>query len=168
MILYNRQKRNAFYAEQHALYGRRLVEAIETEKAGLPLDDDMILVLNRERAKIQAEEARKARSWTKSIKNMLIDGLKQDEEAAGAVETEVPTEGQVLEMMGMNQQRILEAAEEARSEKVEMGEGRRDGNGILQAVEEKRRESEKVMEARGVEGGPLDQMAEGAGEKARR
>lgn len=36
----------------------------------------------------------------------------------------------------------------------------------MQAAEDKRREGEKV-EAGGVEGGPLDQMAEGAVEKAR-
>ena len=166
MILHNRRKRSAFYAEQHALYATRLLDAIETEKSGLPLDEDQTLILNRERARVQAEEAKKERSWRKSIKSMLIGGLKQDEEAEKVSEVSVPTEAQVLEMMGMDQRRILEAAEEGVRGKGEIGDGRRDGNGILQAAEDKRREGEKV-EAGGVEGGPLDQMAEGAVEKAR-
>ena len=167
MILHNRRKRSAFYAEQHALYATRLLDAIEAEKSGLPLDEDQTLILNRERARVQAEEAKKERSWGKSIKGMLIGGLKQDEEAEKVSEVSVPTEAQVLEMMGVDQRRILEAAEEGGRGEGEIRERRRDGSGILQAVEDKRREGEKVMEARGVEGGPLDQMAEGAVEKAR-
>lgn len=163
MILHNRRKRSAFYAVQHSLYATRLLDAIETEKAGLPLDEDQILILNRERARVQAEEAKKERSWGKSIKGFLVGGLKQDEEEK-APEV-VPSEAQVLELMGVDQTSILEAAEGKQPIDGNNTE-RRDGSGILQAVQEKRRKSEKVMEARGAEGGPLDQVAQEAVDKA--
>ncbi|KAL2047739.1 hypothetical protein N7G274_000781 [Stereocaulon virgatum] len=163
MILHNRRKRSAFYAEQHSLYATRLLDAIETEKAGLPLDEDQILIMNRERARVQAEEAKKERSWGKSIKVFLLGGLKQEEEEE--VPEVVPSEAQVLESMGVDQTSILEAAKGKRPIDGKNTE-RRDGSGILQAVEGKRRKGEKVMEARGVEGGPLDQVAQEAVDEA--
>lgn len=171
MIVHNRRKRTAFYNEQHALYSQRLIEAIETEKSGAPLDDDQTLILNRERARVQAEEAAKQRTWGKMIKGVFVGDLKRDDEGAEPGEkVVVPSEGEILQKMGVDQAAILERArladEEAGVEgkEVEGGreEGRRDGSGILRAVAEKRREGERVMEAAGVRGGPLDQMAEGA------
>ena len=78
MIMHNRRKRTAFYAEQHALYTQRLVAAIETEKAGIPLTPDQVLVLNRERAKIQAEERKKEASWGRKVRNIFMGGMKKD------------------------------------------------------------------------------------------
>lgn len=175
MILHNRRKRTAFYTEQHALYSQRLIEAIETEKSGLPLDEDQTLILNRERARVQAEEAAKERTWGKRIKGVFIGDLKRDDEAeeggaAAAEKIVVPSEGEILQKLGVDQTTILERAAQAEKESgletAEVGNGREegkgDGSGILQAVAEKRRERERVMEAAGVRGGPLDRMAEGA------
>ncbi|KAF6231026.1 hypothetical protein HO173_010726 [Letharia columbiana] len=170
MILHNRRKRSAFYAEQRAIYSQRLIEAIETEKSGMPLDEDQTLVINRERARVQAEEAAKERSWGKSIRGMLMGGLKGDEEEGERGEkVAVPSEEEILKKLGVTQTSILERAAQADRDSgpktTDVGhgseEGRRDGTGILQAVAEKRREGERAMEAAGVRGGPLDRMAEG-------
>lgn len=168
MILHNRRKRSAFYAEQHAIYSQRLIEAIETEKSGMPLDEDQTLILNRERARVQAEEAAKERSWGKRIKGVFIGDLKTDEEGATAENVVVSSEGEILQKLGVDQMSILERATQTDRDSgvniTDSGnireEGRRDGSRILQAVAEKRREGERAMKAAGVRGGPLDQMAE--------
>lgn len=190
MVLHNRRKRAAFYAEQHNIYGQRLLEAIEAEKAGLPLDEDQTLVLNRERARVQAEEAAKLRTWGKSIRGLLTGGLKtekEEDEAAAAAESAVvviPSEGEILERLGVDSTTILKrAAAAAQTDKDSSGSGstttdfdnnsreeegteKENGSRILHAVAEKNRraEGERVMtDAAGIsEGGPLDQMAEGA------
>ena len=170
MILHNRRKRSAFYAEQHAIYSQRLIEAIETEKSGMPLDEDQTLILNRERARVQAEEAAKERSWGKRIKGVFIGDLKTDEEGATAENVVVSSEGEILQKLGVDQMSILERATQTDRDSgvniTDSGnireEGRRDGSRILQAVAEKRREGERAMKAAGVRGGPLDQMAEEA------
>lgn len=170
MIMHNRRKRTAFYNEQHALYAQRLIEAIDTEKSGLPLDEDQTLILNRERARVQAEEAAKERTWRKRIKGVFIGDLKNEDEGATAEKVAVPSEGEILQQMGVDQTSILERADKVSGVKTtdstdsgsSREEGRRDGTGILQAVAEKRREGERAMEAAGLRGGPLDQMAEGA------
>lgn len=175
MVLHNRRKRTAFYTEQHALYSQRLIEAIETEKSNRPLDDDQTLILNRERARVQAEEAAKERTWRKRIKGVFVGGLKSDDEEAEELGTGgnevLLSEGDVLKKLGVDQTTILERAavvdREAGNKNVGVGsvgreEGRDGGSGILQAVAEKRREGERAMEGAGVRGGPLDRMAEGA------
>lgn len=173
MILHNRRKRAAFYAEQHNIYGQRLLEAIEAEKAGAPLDEDQTLVLNRERARVQAEEAAKHRTWRASIRGLLIGGLKSDkeeQEAVAAAES-VASEGEILERLGIDSSTILErAAAASKTDKdasgsetktkyfdnsSEDGTETENGSRILHAVAEKRRRTEAT-------GGPLDQMAEGA------
>lgn len=169
MILHNRRKRNAFYAEQHSLYDTRLIQAIETEKSGMPLDEDQTLILNRERARVQAEESAKERTWSKRAKGLFLGGLKKDddEEQTPVV---VPTEGQILEMIGVDQRKLLEVSEQGIRDGAGPGEemgDRRDGNGVLAAIEQHRREGEKILEERGVTGGPLDQVAEEAVEKVK-
>lgn len=169
MILHNRRKRNAFYAEQHALYDTRLIQAIETEKSGMQLDEDQTLILNRERARVQAEEAAKERTWSKRAKGLFLGGLK-NEDGEEKEPNIVPTEGQILEMIGVDQRRILEVAEQGGRDGAGPGEemgDRRDGNGVLAAIEQHRREGEKLLEDRGVTGGPLDRVAEEAVEKVR-
>ena len=168
MILHNRRKRSAFYAEQHALYGQRLLEAIEAEKSGQPLDEDQTLVLNRERARVMAEEAKRERSWRKGIKDFVLGGLKMDDGGGGVGEEQVlppvQSEGEILQRLGIDQGTILERATAATDKEVEGVVGvREEGTSrILQAVAEKRREGERVVESAGVGGGPLDRMAEGA------
>ena len=171
MILHNRRKRSAFYAEQRALYSTRLLDAIETEKAGLPLDEDQTLILNRERARVQAEEAKKERSW--SVKGLFMGGLKEEEVVVGkSGEAEVvPSEGEMLEKIGVGGIEVLEAAEGKLEEGDIVGEvgeeERRREGGLLQTIKDKRREGEKAFEARGVAGGPLDQMAEEAAKEVK-
>ena len=142
----------------------------------MSLDEDQTLILNRERARVQAEEAAKERTWGKRIKGVLIGGLKRDEEEGGrGAEVVVPSEGEILEKLGMDQTSILERAAQADTDSgrvtMDLGnggeEGKGVGNGILQAVAEKRRDGERAMEAAGVRGGPLDRMAEGAAQAAR-
>lgn len=167
MIVHNRRKRAAFFAEQHAIYSQRLIEAIETEISGMPLDEDQTLILNRERIRVQAEEAAKERTWRKRIKGVFIGDLKHDEEGE---EVAVPSEGEILQTLGVDEFSILKRAGQAdrgsgsKTTDLENSreEGKRDGSGILQAVAEKRREGERAMEAAGVKGGPLDRMGEGA------
>lgn len=162
MILHNRRKRNAFYAEQRSLYATRLLEAIETEKAGRPLDEDQTLVLNRERAKIMAEEEKKGRGWGWGVWELAFGGLRGEEVGVGQVV--VPTEAEVLERIGVDEMEVLEVAE-GKGGEGELGgkvERREEGeSGLVKAVSEKRRE----VERRGGEGGPLDRMAERAVEK---
>lgn len=146
----------------------------------MPLDEDQTLILNRERARVQAEEAKKERTWRKRIKGVFVGGLKSgDDDEEGEEQMRVRmgaghgmlSEGEVLQKLGVQQTTILERAalgdrEEGRHEMKGLGsgrdEGRGDGSGVLQAVREKRREGERAMEAAGVRGGPLDRMAEGA------
>ena len=106
MILHNRQKRTAFLNAQHTIYQARVVAAIETEKAGLPLDEHQILVLARERAKVQAEERKKEQGWLKRLTEQFTGGLKKDMEPIV-----VPSEGDMLEKMGVNSVGVLEASE---------------------------------------------------------
>ena len=166
MILHNRRKRTAFYNEQHALYATRLLEAIDTEKSGLPLDEDQTLILNRERARVQAEESQKERTWSKRVKGLFYGGLSK-EEGDDRTPTVVPTEGQILEMLGVDQRRILEAAEQGGMEASSNGSEEemikeRDGQGVLAAIERQRRQGERLLEEKGVTKGPLDQVAEEA------
>lgn len=169
-------------AEQRSLYATRLLGAIETERAGLPLDDDQTLILNRERARVQAEERKKQRSWVKLITGILTGGLKAEEGVEVAV---VPTEAEILEKIGVTQANILESADGLREgelslegarpveevvvgdDELRLGESRIEGGGVLQAVEEKRREGERALEGVGVEGGMLDRVAEEAVQKAK-
>lgn len=183
MILHNRRKRAAFYAEQHNIYGQRLLEAIETEKAGLPLDEDQTLVLNRERARVQAEEAARQRTWGTSIRGLLIGGLKTDkEEEAGRREAEsaaavVPSEGEILQKLGIDSTAILERAAKQtdkdsgsgikspafdKRRQEEDGTDEENGSRILHAVAEMNRRGDSESRLTEAAGGPLDQMAEGA------
>ena len=126
MILHNRRKRAAFYAEQHALYASRLIAAVETERAGLPLTDDQTLVLNRERAKIAAEEERKRASWWGGVKGVFVGGLKSEldgaEEKGGVA---LLSEAEVLERVGVAPMEVLEAADGKTNLDAEMGRGDR-------------------------------------------
>lgn len=169
MILHNRRKRAAFYTEQHTLYTSRLLAAIETEKAGIPLDEDQVIIMNRERAKVRAEEEKQNGGLWKGVKGVFVGGLKKDmnddrkeKENGGALEAlggKVPSEGEVLERIGVSRVGLLETAE------GKMGEGE---GGVLKAVEEKRgKDWESTFENKSLGGGPLDRMAERAAEDVR-
>ena len=143
MILHNRQKRTAFLNEQHAIYQARVVAAIETEKAGFPLDEHQVLVLARERAKVRAEERRKEQGWLNRLTEMFTGGLKKDMESIV-----VPSEGDMLEKMGVNSVGILEASE---------GKAKVNTKGEIQGLEES--DLVKAVRQKRVEMGLEENMA---------
>ena len=149
MLIYNRRKRNEFYHEQRLLYQQRLVEARQASATGTATDDQ-ILVLNQERARTEAEQARlkKEGMWTTS-KRFLLGGMKQEQEQE--------TENQPAATSDEMHTHALETGQEIKSHQREI-----EGIGISAAVEIKRREGEKALEDRGVGEGPLDIMAEQA------
>lgn len=61
LITYNRRKRDAFYADQMRTQQELVIAAIQAEKAGLPMTEEQQLMLNREKARFQAEEARNSK-----------------------------------------------------------------------------------------------------------
>ncbi|KAL9119773.1 MAG: hypothetical protein Q9187_003668 [Circinaria calcarea] len=161
MVIYNRRKRNAFYAEQHLLLQQRLAEAREAAARGIA-DEDQILLLNRQRAAEEAETARKARKGVLDYVKALFstEGLKQEETDSG---TKLLGEeglrkmgeeagGQTPPIAGVPAP--AETVGDVRSHQGEIAEG-----SIVKAVEEKRREGEKELDRRNIEGGSLDQYA---------
>lgn len=76
MVIYNRRKRKAYYAEQAANRTATLLAAIENEKAGIELTTDQALVLNQERIRFREEE-RKREKW--NWKGWLVKGLKAED-----------------------------------------------------------------------------------------
>lgn len=76
MVIYNRRKRKAYYAEQAASRTATLLAAIENEKAGMELTADQALVLNQERIRFREEE-RKRERW--NWKGWLVKGLKAED-----------------------------------------------------------------------------------------
>ena len=178
MVVQSRRKRRAFYAEQSSIYHQRLLEAIEVEQSGMPLSEDLASVLDRERAKAQALETKKQTSWRKSIRRFFTEDLKSDEEyeAERQARIVIESEESVLQRFGVDRMSILERVNQAERDAAGGGgpgsdngreEDNRDGSGILQAVAEKRRQGEKAMEAAGVQGGPLDRIAEEAVQAAK-
>ena len=174
MIMHNRRKRAAFYAEQHALYTQRLVAAIETEKAGIPLTPDQALVLNRERAKIQAEERKKEASWRRKVGNVFMGGMKKETDAPpeqqGSIFAggSVPSEGDILETLGVDKVRMLEAAEGKGKGKIAgIPADEPEPTPVIEKIVETRREGERILEERGFRGGMLDQLGSNVANSAR-
>jgi predicted TIM-barrel fold metal-dependent hydrolase len=58
MLLHNRRRRNEWMAEQRAKSARDLIEAVEARERGEATEDQLLLI-NRERAAREAEEAKK-------------------------------------------------------------------------------------------------------------
>ncbi len=155
MILYNRRQRRDFFAEQKALHAKALMSARQAALNGTA-DEDQMLLLNRERAAMEAEQARLAKEgiW-KRTKEWLYSGLKTDEEGAA-------TSGGTLAAVGD------EVWKENASESNDVTG---DKLGILKAVKEKRREGVEpgTVEAPTpvpastpeTKGGPLDRLANG-------
>lgn len=76
MVIYNRRKRKAYYADQAASRTATLLAAIENEKAGTELTSDQVLVLNQERIRFREEERKKERwNW----KGWLLKDLKTED-----------------------------------------------------------------------------------------
>lgn len=166
MLLHNRRKRDAFYEQQHRIYTSKLLAAIETEKAGLPLTNDLQLVINRERLKVADEERKKAQSYLTSLKGVMFGGLKKVDDSVAFRTREdgevvldggrIPTEEEVLNILGVDKLEVLKEA--TGKSKVAEGDG-------LQGEEKEQGLDRSVEESQGVtirKGGLLDQMAENA------
>ena len=170
MSLYNRRKKKAYYADQYAFLQESLAAAREAAARG-EADEAQILLLNRERAAKEAEQAAKQRKgmWG-STKEWLLSGMKKDEASEERV-----NEGGVLSVLG--EEGLMKMREEPGEDKADDGgvlasvttptqeshhESHRNRGTILEAVEEKRREGEKALERKGVEGGLLDKLAQKA------
>ena len=135
-------------AEQQAKTLSQLKEARIAQDAGVATDDQ-ILFINRERAALEAAQAKANRPGIfKRTKNWLFSGLSAEEQkggrlgagaAGGAIVSQTPKE----EMLGEKEDR-----------------------GVLQAVEDKveanRRSGERLEETLRPLGGPLDRQAERA------
>ena len=149
--MYNRRKRKVFLEEQHVLLQERLVEA-RTAAARGAADEDQILLLNRERAAEEADEAKKSRKtlW-KSIKGVFSTEGLQEEDTHGKLNTETE------DSRGLPETGSFEIPEQ----KQVPEEYPKNGT-ILHAMEERRREGERELERRGAEGGVLDKLAEQA------
>ena len=159
MIIYNRRKRSQYYAERTALLQKNLIAAIEADRAGIPLTEDQVLLLNRERARMEGEERAKAKKdggWRRWIFGGLSGSSEREGEGNAATDGRGEGSGQgVLSAIQEETRQVFRDGEEKPST-------------IVQAVEEKRREGEKTLEAAGISGGPLDQLADQAVQEAGR
>ena len=162
MLVHNRRKRNAFYDQQHRIYTSKVVAAIETEKAGLPLTNDQQLVMNRERMKFAQEEEKKAQRWSAKLRRLLLGGLKEEEDPRQALglsdglsmaKGRVPTEGEVLDLLGLDK---LEMLKEASGKDKSNPQQSRKGQNVDRSIGEETR-SQALRK-----GGILDQMADNA------
>lgn len=143
MLLHNRRRRNEWLAEKQAQSARDLREAQRALAQGAATEDQMLLI-NRERAAQESEEARRNRPGVfKRATGWVFGGLEKEEKKGGRLGA------------GMN-------APAVREELL----GEKEDRGVLQAVEEKveenRRAGERVEEVLRPLGGPLDRQAEAA------
>ena len=172
MLTHNRRKRSAFYEQQHRIYTSKLLAAIETEKAGVPLSNDLQLVINRERLKIADEERKKAQSYATSFKGLLFGGLKKEDDsvafrkgADGQVILDggrIPTEEEVLNVLGVDK---LDVLKEATGKSNDTTGGVSDGQELVGDMETNLEAGTRGVAVR--RGGLLDQMAENAVSRVR-
>ena len=157
MIIHNRRKRNEYYAEQTALLQSKLSAAIAAERSGQPLDDEQVLLLNRERAKLEAEDRNKKKKEERSWSKWLFEGLRAEE--VKIEEGDRVGEGLLSAVEG-NAEEVFREGKENASRIVRDVEEKT--SSVLQALEDKRREGEKPIQETRIQGGPLDQLAEEA------
>jgi hypothetical protein len=145
MLLHNRRRRNEWMAEQRAKSARDLIEAVEARERGEATEDQLLLI-NRERAAREAEEAKKNRPGIfKRTTGWLFGGLSAEEHKGGRLGAEARgasvTSAVKEELLGEKEDRgVLEAVQEK--------------------VEAKRRTGERVEEVIRPMGGPLDRQAQ--------
>ena len=145
MVVYNRRKRKAWFAEQKELAERSLQEAKQAAAAG-SATTDQILLINREVAAQEAgKEKKESSAWTKTKGIFSTEGLKKEE-------TEGKAEGQVESAGPLSAESSARAPASPTSSSIA-------GSSVLQAVEQKRRTGERELEGKGITGGPLDQLA---------
>ena len=144
MITHNRRKRKAYYAEQNMLMYQHLMIAKEAAAKGIA-SEEQILLLNKERAAEEAQEAKKNRKtlW-KSAKSVFSTAGLKKVDTASAVDNLVKGTGDGTNMEQPTKQK-----------------------GVMETIEEKRREGEKRLQDMGIKQGPLDQVAADATSKPR-
>ena len=136
MVVHNRRRRKEWLAQ------KRAEEAVELEGARVAIargegTEDQVLLVNRTRAREEAERERRSRpGWIKRGTGWLFGGLSKEEQKGG---------------------RLGSGDLERRREEV--FEGREDG-GVLRAVEERVEERRRTGEVLRPMGGPLDREAE--------
>lgn len=145
MILHNRRRRTEFLEAQQAKSATDLAAAKVALEAG-QVTEDQILLINRDRAAMEAEEAKRNRPGIfKRMTGSLFGDLSAEEQKGG---------------------RLGAGAREAAITPKEEMLGEREDRGVLQAVQEKveqnRRTGERMEETVRPLGGPLDREAERA------
>ena len=160
MLMYNRRRRNAYYEQQHRIYASKLVAAIETEKAGLPLRNDQLIVINRERlARAEAErilESSLGNKFKHRMSQFFTKGLKQHDDFRMIQERfgdpvldggRIPTEREVLELIGLDEMTLLQESRARLGERSEHDYKRKE------AEEETAKQREEVSQ-----GGMFDRL----------
>ncbi len=176
MIIYNRKQRSLFYATQSAIYTQTLQRAIAAQAEGRPLTDEEILVLNREKAVLQAEAAKEKRQSLPWKERIFGGGAAEAVEEPGAKDVSGDAEVEGREsLVDMVKEEGVQGVVTPVGEIVSHSK-------VMQALREKKREGERPLEETHViseplepagagehsTGGQLDQMAEEAAEKAKR
>lgn len=141
MLIHNRRKRNEWLAQKKAESARDLAVARQAELQGTATEDQ-ILLINRERAAMEADIAKKNQpGMFKRASNWMFSGLSQEEQKGGRLGAEA-----------------VAAAESAASTAVQ------DTRSVIQAVEDKvdsqRGNGEVDQEVLRSAGGPLDRQAQ--------
>lgn len=143
MLIHNRRKRNQWLADQQHKTAVDLAEARRLIDLGIELNEDQVLLINRERAAAESEAARKAKKgiFTRA-KETVFGGLSEEEQKGG---------------------KIGAAARAAQDQIHELIPDQKEGLGIVEAVEDKigshRRGGELVENTSHLTGGVLDREA---------
>lgn len=148
---HNKKKQAEWLEHEFKMLHERLVEARKAEFEGRATNEQ-ILLLNRERAKIEAEEDAKNRGVLATVKGIFsTDGLKSEEK----VDESKWTGDRNTAQTSFSSTPTPDADKYA------------DGP-VMQAVQASRRQGEKAMQAAGNPGGVLDQLANNATEQAKK
>lgn len=163
MMLYNRRKRKAWFAEQQANYDRALTLAYKAEGDGA-LTPDLALILNKERAIEAYEQELKNRPglWART-KGMLFGGLAKEESKGGALRAPARAGAEEIARVMGNQAGVSSTEPMA----VDAVPPERYSAGVMaerttdEAAERiSRTKSTASTSTRALRGGMLDQLAE--------
>jgi ElaB/YqjD/DUF883 family membrane-anchored ribosome-binding protein len=157
MLMHNRRKRNEWLQEQEIKAARELVIAKRAEALGQATEDQRLLI-NRERAKFEAQEEKKNRPGVfKRATTWLMGGLSQVEQKGGKLAN--ATADQAEKTTAKAQQAAHSAAEQAKdafhNAKDAVSEATRGNIGSFTS-----------SVGTQVAGGPLDRQAQAAANAA--
>lgn len=148
MMLHNRRRRKEWFAEKQAESAREFAIAKQAEARGAATEDQMLLI-NRARAAMEAEEAKKNRPGLFKRAGTWL-GLAEEEKKGGRFSQNAAS---VTEFVADS---VQEGATSIAQE----------GRGVLHAVEQKmdesRRHAENLHQTANPAGGPLDRQAQSA------